>query len=311
MTSDKQNINRLLVAHRLRDSAGHGMSEAQSLRFREHGFYLDTCLRELVIVPDGDSLSPQLYADPLLEWHRGQSAYSFLLQTATGLNSNVPGETNILGQFRFAWNEWRQRTSARSVYPLQSIMHSLFADCKRIRRDYLHGIGGNSYGSLVRKLLVTASDDRILFVGTGKLARSMTTFFGACELAAWNHKQPRKLTSETKLFAAAEASRAAHWATRIIITSPADDANDELWFTLAAGHRDVVHLGRRRGEPGIWSAWSGSARYFDLDSIFDLRKQQSSVRSLQIIRARNACELVAREHEEDLPFPAMEQRIYA
>lgn len=312
MTMDNSAISQLLVAHRLRDAAGHGMPESQAALFREQGFFLGTCLRELAIMTGSADLAPQLHRDSQLEWHWGQSAYSFLLQTATGLNSSVPGETNILGQFRFAWHDWRQQTSPGSFYRLQAVMQRLFADSKRVRRDYLQGIGGNSYGSLVRKLLMPERSERILLVGTGKLARSMTAFFDNCEVAAWNHKTTRQPSATTRLFAADEAAEAARWATRVVITSPADEVNDRLWFGLTAGRKDVVHLGRRRGEPGVWADWPGPANFFDLDSVFDLRKRQSSLRSLQILRARNACEVIARQSEVESYFPVLPaRRIYA
>ncbi len=289
-------INQLLVLHRPKDAAGHGMPAAQQAQLTQHCFFLDTCLRQLAIIDTArarEFISLQEYTgDPEIEWHLGTNAYSFLLQTATGLHSSIPGETNILGQFKQAWNRWREQAEPEQVCQLHTTMHRLFSDSAQIHREYLQGIGGNSYGSLVRKILAPASDSRLLFVGIGKLARTMMPLFSTFELATWNH-QPKSnhATQSCRLFSASSAQEAADWATHIVLTTPAETRNDRLWAQLTAtGTQPVVHLGRRRAEPGIWA---NRADYFDLDDIFELRSRQSSVRTSQIRRARRACERLA------------------
>jgi glutamyl-tRNA reductase len=288
--------NQLLVLHRPKDAAGHGMPAMQQAQLTQHCFFLDTCLRQLAIINTArapEIISSQEYTgDPEIEWHLGTSAYSFLLQTATGLNSSIPGETNILGQFKQTWNLWREQAEPEQVCQLHTTMHRLFSDSTQIHRDYLQGIGGNSYGSLVRKILAPASDSRLLFVGAGKLAVSMMPLFSTFERAIWNH-QPKKIqaTQSCRLFSASSAQEAADWATHIVLTTPAETCNDRLWAQLTAtGTQPVVHLGRRRAEPGIWA---NRADYFDLDDIFELRSRQSSLRTSQIRQARRACERLA------------------
>jgi glutamyl-tRNA reductase len=299
-------INQLLVLHRPKDAAGHGMPAVQQAQLTKHCFFLDTCLRQLAIVDMARApafiRSQEYTGDPKIEWHLGTNAYSFLLQTATGLNSSIPGETNILGQFKQAWNLWREQANPEQVSQLHTTMQRLFSDSAQIHREYLQGIGGNSYGSLARKILAPASDSRLLFVGAGKLARSMLPLFSTFELATWNH-QPLKNQSlknqsmknhvdqSGKLFSALSAQEAADWATHIVLTTPPEARNDQLWAQLTATDtQPVVHLGRRRAEPGIWAS---RANYFDLDDIFALRDHQSSLRISQIQRARRACAQLA------------------
>ena len=144
---EKTGIDQLLVLHRPKDAAGHGMVMAHQEQLSRHGFFLDTCLRQLAVMDAAHApeyLATRLCVDDArLESYRGLHAYSFLLQTATGLNSSIPGETNILGQFKAAWSRWRELTATEQVCRLHTSMHRLFADSSQIRREHLQGIGGN------------------------------------------------------------------------------------------------------------------------------------------------------------------------
>ena len=201
--------------------------------------------------------------------------------------SAIPGETNIFGQFRRAWKQYQADAQASSVEYFSPLIERLFADCRNIRQTFLEGIGGASYGSLVRKLCRAETDSRILFVGAGDLAQSIVPFFDNRAIALWNHR-PITATGSHRVFAPAAADLAAEWTDRVILTTPADQANDRLWSELltTTGARTIVHLGRRKADRGPWIRHSD---FFDLDDIFALREQQSNVRSLNLRRARKAC----------------------
>lgn len=285
---------KLLVLHRLKDAAGRGLDAQDVDKLKQHGFFLDTCLRQLTVMHAADF--PRIAApESSYELYSDSQAYRFLLQTATGLNSSIPGESNILGQFRHGWNNWRNDTGADEVCKLHSHMHKLLADSRHIRSQYLQGIGGTSYGSLVRKQLQPSGDDRILFVGTGKLAHSILSLFNGYETALWNYREHANSTApKHRYFAPEAASEAARWATHIVITTPADHDHDQMWAELAGlDTRHIVHLGRRRARRGIWSKPHYPFLFSDLDDIFRLRRKQSSLRTLQIMRARKACEQLA------------------
>ena len=302
---DDLRIDNLTVIHRAKDAAGHGLPRAQSTYLSAQGLYIDTCLRQLVIMDAAAADSPLRLSDPELQWFSNGDAYSFLLQTATGLNSSIPGETNILGQFQHAWRGWRTRTSSEQARKLDTIMQLLFRDSRDIRQRYLQGIGGNSYGSLVRKLLAPGADARILFIGAGKLAHSMHPLFDAYQVAFWNHRATDACeNNSTRMFASDLPHLAVEWATHIVLTTPADADTDTLWSQLINDAHTVVHMGRRRAEPGTWADFAMTDRYYDLDDVFELRSRQSSVRSLQILRARKACEQIARNRVGDSPLAA-------
>lgn len=308
MSTDTE--DRLLVFHRLKNAAGEGLDPRSLAAMSATGFVLDTCLRQLMVMA-----APAFPADvpdnAFAERLSGRRAYSFLLQTATGLNSSIPGESNILGQFRGGWNKWRAETGSQRVCGLTSYMHRLFRDSREIRRDYLQGIGGSSYGSLVRKLLQPDKDARILFVGTGKLALSVQPLFAGFEAAQWNHRiKHRDCPGALLGFAPDAAEAAARWATHMIITTPADSGNDGMWAKLASQRVEhVVHLGRRRAARGVWSDPCHTFRFSDLDDVFDLRRAQSSLRSTQIRRARKACEQYAANMESNTPRPAIPEAL--
>ena len=304
---EQYGLNHLVVIHRPKDAAGHGMDDQRRQNLSRHGMFLDTCLRQVAIIDanrtPGHLAAQTCSGDPTMELRRGAEAYSFLLQTATGLNSSIPGETNILGQFKHAWRHWRAQAEQAQLCGIQTTMHSLIADSSRIRQEYLQGIGGNSYGTLVRKLLQPETDTRLLFVGTGKLAQSMLPFFAAFERGLWSRGKPREAQLESvRVFGRDGAQHAADWATHLLLTTPAEDGNDGLWAKLIDTNiRKIVHLGRRRAEPGVWSDSKFAGQYFDLDDVFDLRQQQSSLRSLQICRARKACQQLAGSYAMLIP----------
>jgi hypothetical protein len=249
-----------------------------------NGLLVDTCLRRVWIgaaAPDSEQLSgTEVYA--------GRAAFQFLLEFISGLHSAIPGETNVLGQFRQTWFRWRASYPAQASQ-LASIVEQLLQDARRIRARHLQGIGGISYGSLVRRLIQPASEDRILFVGAGELARSVWPFFRQFSTALWNHRPTETLSVEwLENFAPGDGDRAARWARHVILTTPPNPANDARWrrWLEAAAPASVTHLGHRRA--GSFQINSAD-RCHCLDDLFALRRSQDNVRSLQIEHARNAC----------------------
>lgn len=282
------------VIHYPKSPAGQGMNPRAVRKLEKRGLFVDTCLRQLAILNRKYALDG-IDFEPGATLTAGNHAYAFLLQTITGLNSAVPGETNVQGQFRRAWEKCRVDAEPALFASLSGIIHKAFNHSREIRRNYLQGIGGQSYGSLARKLIAPDEGSRILFVGTGDLARSMLPLFGNYALAAWNHRATRTTLGDVRVFRPNEAAKAAAWASHIVMTTPADDAHDAFWAGLSAGLSTnrieaIVHLGRRRAERGCWEHWSQGKRYYDLDDVFALRESQSVLRALNILRARKACQ---------------------
>lgn len=248
-------------------------------------FRLDTCLRQLRL-----GLDRLPGATDAAEQAAGSEAYRRVLEVITGLDSPVPGETNVGGQFRQAVNAFAATAAPRAVAELGPLLRQARADAAAIRRAHLEGIGGASYGSLVRRLLEPRRGERVLWVGYGEFARSLLPFFRAWPCGVWN-RRPVDAAGLVN-FAPAEGAAAAAWADHVVMTTPPDPANDARWqaWLAAAGCRSVVRLGHRRGAGSPLPA----TRAFDLDHVFELRASRANIRSLELARARAACGAHAR-----------------
>jgi hypothetical protein len=257
-------------------------------------FVMDTCLRRLVMTTDSVA-SRSLAALEPPQVFTGTAAYRFLIEVTTGLGSAVPGETNVFGQFKRAWEAHRSGADAASTNSLAAVVARAIQDTRAIRERHLQGIGGASYGTLARRLLQPREGERVLFVGAGELARSMLPFFRAFEVGVWNRRQPgTAFAAAPRWFAPADGPLAAAWAHHVVITTPADPQNDDCWarWLEASPVQTILHLGHRRGDarPGPAHAVS-----YDLDDLFELRRSQDNIRSLQLQRARLACHEAARQ----------------
>lgn len=267
---------------------GSRLPDATLDALRESGVVLDTCLRQLAF---GVAAPPAFR--PAAQPINGAAAYRLLLEVASGLRSAVPGETNVAGQFRRAWEASAQYLPEEHRSRLQPVVQALQADTRALRASHLQGVAGGSYGSLVRELLAPRRDARVLFIGTGELARSMLPLFRAWDVGAWNHRSPNHrarapLDGVSRWFASDDADAAAAWATDIVFTTPADPAHDAAWRDRLARQppRSLVHLGRRRGAGPAWDLVPAS---FDLDDVFNLAGARDRQRSRQLACALRAC----------------------
>lgn len=261
------------------------LSTGAVARLRSSGVFLETCLRQLAF---GVAPCPAPAAVTAGELSTGAAAYRLLLEVASGLRSAVPGETNVFGQFRRAWDQATGHLAADHHTRLLPVVRALQADTRVLRARHLQGLAGGSYGSLVRELLAPQRAARILFVGTGDLTRSMLPLFRAWDVGAWNHRPAAPLGDVCRWFAGDDADAAAAWATDIVITTPGDAAHDPAWRERLRRHapRALVHLGRRRGE-GL--AWNSVATSFHLDDVFDLAGAREQQRRRQLAEATQAC----------------------
>jgi len=264
-----------------------------------HAFVLDTCMRHLQIRMAPEHKARELKTEkpeietPASEKQYGEQAYQLLLEVATGLRSAIPGETNVFGQFRQAWQTFQQRADEKTAAGLAPLIEHLFADTKAVRRKWIEGTGGASYGSLVRRLISPQQNDRILFVGAGELTKSMLPFFTRHDIAVWNHR-PTKLSdnSITQVFQPDNGQDAASWADHVILTTPDNDLNDQRWQTWIAGAdvATVVHLGHRQASHLFWGRQPAA---YDLEDVFTLRRSQHDHRSEKLAQAQAECMLLA------------------
>jgi len=288
-------IDELLVLHQLKASTGLANWLVDCPSPDAPGFFLETCIRQLAI-PATPNLGESIHgyaAGNALELYRGQDAYRFLLEVATGLRSAIPGETNVLGQIKSAWADCGKLMRREDIEHLQPVIQSLLNDSNLIRREHLQGLGGNSYGSLARKLIQPGKRARVLFVGSGELTRSMLPFFRNVDVGIWNYRLPVETPVwAEKAFDPDQSASAADWASVVILTTPPDTTNDYRWTRLCSKYpmARVLHLGVRRELPGVWS---DVENLLTLDDVFDLRSSQSDIRNLQLQQAQTACNELA------------------
>jgi len=261
------------------------LAAAPVTELRASGVFLDTCLRQLAF---GLAPRPRLSGAPAFDLSTGPEAYRLLLEVASGLRSAVPGETNVFGQFRRAAEQAASLLAPDDWRHLRPVVEALQADTRALRASHLQGLAGSSYGSLVRALLAPRPDARVLFIGTGELARSMVPLFQAFGVGTWNHRSGPPLREAARSFATLEADEAAGWATDVVFTTPRHPDHDAAWRERFRPHalRGLVHLGQRHGEPFNWPSVAAS---FTLDNVFALAGSRDQHRRQQLAAAALAC----------------------
>jgi hypothetical protein len=264
---------------------------------------LGTCLREvrIAIVEPGAQPSARETDTSGYERHIGAGAYRFLLQLACGLESEIAGETEILGQIKQAWRDY-ETARPEAAKALRPWMQRLLQDTKEIRSEYVVSLGSATYGSLVRRLLGGQLPGPTLLIGAGQLAETILPFLDTGEVLVWNRSRERGAAMLSRqraaqadrvqlLEPAVEAEEAA-WlrAHDVVLCIPADAARDarrvQLWQQHGHGTGRVLHLGIH---DTAGTAWAGMPRLATLTDLFGLRDTQASQRELQLARARRAC----------------------
>lgn len=137
-----------------------------------HGLSLETCLRKMIIVSEDKyhSLNQDLkfkeQFTKAFDVHSGFAAIEYLVKVLSGLESPVLGETEVLGQFKKqVVPQLEEKTEMAEV--VQFVLNLV----KMVRSKHLVGLGSQSYGSLVRRIL--KAEQHVLFVGSGVLAESI------------------------------------------------------------------------------------------------------------------------------------------
>ena len=252
-----------------------------------------TCLREVQVstAPTGAEGA-----------QTGAAAYEFLLRLASGLESEIAGETEIFGQIKQAWREHEQ-AQAEQARALRPFMQRLLQDTKEIRSEYVVGLGSATYGSLARRLLGGRPEGTTLLIGAGQLAATVLPYLDCPDLRIYNRNPVRVFAmlaearerpggSVTVLEPSLEAELAA-WreAHDVVLCVPADPSRDaqrvRAWQESAAqrGGR-VLHLGLH-GASG--TVWEGLPQLATLQELFGLRDTQAEQRAALLARARRAC----------------------
>ena len=220
--------------------------------------------------------------------YEGADAYRLLLEITCGLRSELEGETNVFGQIKRAWQEHQEHKTKALEYWFQR----LFRDAKRIRTKYLQGLGGQSYGSLCRRLLSLPVNAPLGIVGSGDLAHSLVGFFCRHPLTVFARDASRASFEVDVATAPLDSIEAyiSELRALIICIPSAPEWEGSLLHLLRGRDVSIIHLGHR---DGVDTPLRRHPKYASLDGIFRLRRQQNTVRSLKIAAARRACAIAA------------------
>lgn len=261
-----------------------------------------TCLREVRIaaVPGDSQPAPMEARAAGYDSYTGADAYRFLLQLACGLESEIAGETEILGQIKQSWRDY-ETAHAAEARALRPWMQRLLQDTKEVRTEYVVGLGSATYGSLVRRLLGGTLTGPTLLLGAGQLAETILPFLDSGEVLVWNRSRERAEAMLSRQRAAQTAGRVAllpsnaeaeawHRARDVVICIPADEERDAervRWWRNRARHEGrILHLGIDSAAGTPWEQVEGLATLKDL---FGLRETQAVQREQLLARARKAC----------------------
>ncbi len=151
-----------------------GSSPVESLPTSGPIYAFKTCLRQIYLAWYDESAQVPLPQG--FDVYRGTQAYEFLLQVICGLHSPVVGETEVFGQFKTFWQ------SHEFYYPLRQILDAIIIDAKKVRGQHLKDLGGQSYGSLIRKMLKTPCD--VAVIGSGAFV---------LDILPWIYKDENKI----------------------------------------------------------------------------------------------------------------------
>lgn len=253
-----------------------------------------------------------------MEVYHGIAAYEFLLLVSSGLKSEILGETDIFGQVKRAWIEFEKETSNSNRRFLSPIFQKIFSDTKKIRSEYLEGLGGNSYGTLVRKLLeLDPNQDSILVLGAGQIAHSILPYLLDFKIWLWNRTLEKaaalkkSLLNQTRLdtnifLTKTPEQEAQAWseATQVILCVPPDANIHHHPFCPVFNNKAILHLGCTEGELGKWEVQirEKMEKFYTLDDLFQLQKNLTQARSIKIQKARQACEEIAKSRDRFLEY---------
>lgn len=139
--------------------------------------------------------------------YRDLDAVRHIFKVASGLDSMVMGEPQILGQIKEAYREAASRKTVGVI--LNRLMHKTFSVAKRVRTET--GIGCRavsvSYAAveLAKKIFGSLKEKRILLIGAGEMAELAAEHFmknGASHLVIANRTMQRAMELAQKFKAA-------------------------------------------------------------------------------------------------------------
>lgn len=188
--------------------------------------------------------------DEFLYRHTGDEAVRHMFRVATGLESMVLGEPQILGQVKDAW---RAARSAQTVHaPMDRLLQNAFAVAKRVRTETRIGTGPVSVAftavRLIEQAFTELRESCVLLIGAGEtieLAIRHLVEHGVRRLIVANRTidTAQALVNPVGGYAIALADLPGHLAEADIVISATASRDPILRPPML---RDALHQRRRR-----------------------------------------------------------------
>ena len=254
-------------------------------------FSVETCLRFV-------ALSRKLPTKFLMgtEVYQGADAYRFMLEIACGLHSKIQGESEIFGQIKKAWKSYHEAEPVASK-PLNTMMQHLFADTKRVRTEYLHGIGGHSYSSATQKLLNLKKDQSVLIIGAGQFgAMFATKLISVAKNVVLINRSPKPHPLVETIVGWDELEEEMSVATHVLVCIPAgqdlklDARIQAAWRKHEAGK--MIHFGQMQFAE---TAWQDLPNFLSLADVMALQNTQGEAKPQRIAQALAAINVLTEE----------------
>ncbi len=247
-------------------------------------FILKTCQRSIIVSMKNIPTPSQSHN------LMGMDAYHFLLEVICGLRSKLLGESEIMFQFREAFQSYLELPTRDSR--LIHILSKCIQDAKLVRTRYLLGIQSKTYATLAIELFTHKNIDHVVILGSGKLAKNLIRAFQKKYLLSVCARNELKTSELVKLF----GIHAINWEARSSLINAQfvintigcesvifDEAFFEGWASYPGQERLFVDLGSPSTIDTILGRQDGVIRLNDLishDSPLEIKKQN------QIFRAR-------------------------
>lgn len=256
------------------------------------GFSVETCLRFIALRRRLPAAFP-----PDVQVYQGIMAYRFMLEVACGLHSKIQGESEIFGQIKQAWKQYHEADPVASK-PLHTLMQHLFADTKRIRTHYLHGIGGQSYAGATQKLLGLKKNQSVLIIGAGQFGAMLAAKLPNVTLMNRSPKENLNVVVgwDTLEHAIAEAHH-----VLVCIPHGQDAALDTRIQTAwqQKRHGKLIHYGQMEL---AGTGWEAMPHVLSLADVMALQNTQGEAKPQRIAQAFEAIRTAAAERANGVSF---------
>lgn len=233
----------------------------------------ETCIRVLGLSLQSDPKFDSAHALEDVQTYRGSQAYHFLLRIAAGLESPILGETEVFGQFK-NWLEENPKW--------QTLGKMILEDVKLVRRQFLEGLGAQSYGSWARKKLENQS--HVMMIGCGQLGQEILPWLSKSdrhvEVVVRNVESYKQFQKPYVQILTAEQVQ--EWSGALLILAPLSE--DELKTILAKSNfKLVVDLRDVSGK--FWSGQKAAQPVHTLEDAFNDLKKFRELGQSQILSA--------------------------